>query len=137
MITKDPKNEQLGSKKLREFALTVGGAICLMFGAILPWVFERQFPLWPWIVGGVLIVWGIVAPSTLSKPYLGWMKLGHLLGRITTPVMMFIIFAVLITPLGIVLRLLGKDPLNKKYDSLSSYRVKSQQTSREGLERPF
>lgn len=55
--------------------------------------------------------------------YQGWLKIGHLLGWINTRIILAILFFVLITPLGKILRACGKDPLKKHYDPhLPSYR---------------
>ena len=66
------------------------------------------------------------------------MRFGILLSKITTPLIMGVIFFLLITPFGFVLRLAGKDSLSRKYEeSAPSYRVKSIKPEKESLEKPF
>ena len=40
----------LDKKGLREFAIVTGAILALIFGILLPWIFERPYPYWPWIV---------------------------------------------------------------------------------------
>jgi hypothetical protein len=65
------------------------------------------------------------------------MKLGLLLGKITTPVIMGIVFYLVVTPMGVVQRLLGKDSLARGFEMKPSYRVPSHKAPVKNLEKPF
>jgi hypothetical protein len=131
---------KLDRKGYRDFALTTGAIVAVLFGLFFPWVFEREsFPSWPWIFMVVLGVWGLVAPMSLKPVYTNWMKFGLFMGSyIMTPLIMFVVFFALFMPMGLVMRLLGKDLLAMKLDSASeSYRVLSDKPPAKNLEKPF
>ncbi len=131
-------NHGPGKKTLREFGLTTGGIVVLSFGLFIPWILRRPFPLWPRIVSGVLVSWALIAPATLRFVYRTWMRLGSLLNSITTPIILGIIYLLVITPVGLIMRLRGKDPLARKFDSKTqSYRVPSRKIIQKNMERPF
>jgi hypothetical protein len=69
--------------------------------------------------------------------YTPWMKFGHILGFINTRIILGFIFFVMITPMGLVMRLMGKDPMCRKLDGSASYRKISASQTKEHMERPF
>ena len=54
----------------------------------------------------------------------GWIKLGEILGKVIAPIIMGFIYFIIITPIGIFMRLIGKDLLNIKYNKNKSYWIK-------------
>ena len=123
---------------LRKFGLTTGAIIAVLFGLIFPWVLSVGSPWWPWWLGGVLAVWGLVNPQSLGSVYRIWMRLGLFLNRLTTPLILGAVFFLLFAPLAIVFRLIGRDTMARNLDdSLQSYRVTSRKQHREKMERPF
>jgi hypothetical protein len=129
---------ELDAKGLRSFALTTGGIVVALFGLLLPWLLDLGFPIWPWVLGAVLGVWGLAAPASLRPVYRGWMRFGLLASRITTPIILGIVFYVVIMPMGLVMRLFGHDPMRRKLDTdEASYRVPSKPAPRESVERPY
>jgi hypothetical protein len=133
----DHEIKDLDRKGLREFGLTTGGIVAVLFGLFFPWVLERPIPRWPWVIAGVLIAWGLVAPMSLQPVYRGWMKFGLLLSKITTPIIMGIVFYLVVTPMGIVRRMTGNDSLARRFDASASYRVPSPKPPAKNLEKPF
>lgn len=129
---------ELDRKGLRSFGITTGIIVAVLFGLFFPWLLERSTPYWAWVLAGVLIVWGLVAPATLRPVYRVWMRFGLLMSRITTPLVLGIVFFLIITPVGLIRNLFGRDSIPRKFDdSSSSYRVQSKRAPRENLERPF
>lgn len=128
---------ELDRKGLREFGIVTGGIIAALFGLFFPWLLEREWPLWPWIFFGVFAVWGLTFPTTLRPIYRVWMRFGMLMSRITTPLLMGLVFYVGITPMGIVRRIMGKDSLQREFSDSESYRVPSKKAPIENLKRPF
>jgi hypothetical protein len=63
---------------------------------------------------------GILLPALLTPLNRLWMQFGHLLGRVTTPIVTGLLFYVVFTPAGFVARLLGKDPLRLRFDTTAS-----------------
>jgi hypothetical protein len=127
----------LDRKGLREFGLVTGGIVAGLFGLFFPWLLERSWPLWPWIVFGVLGLWGLAAPMSLQPVYRGWMRFGLMLSKVMTPLIMGIVFFFLITPVAFVLKLFGKDPMARKFTDAASYRVPTEKAPPENLERPY
>lgn len=125
-------------RELRQFGFTIGVIVAVLFGGILPWLFDRAFPLWPWIVAGGLLAWALLLPKTLSPLYRAWMAIGHVLGWINTRIILGLIFYAMILPIGLIMRMFGRDPMRRRFDkSASSYRIQSINQPKEHLERPF
>lgn len=129
---------ELDVKGLREFGLTTGGIVIVLFGLILPWLFGVDYPLWPWILGSVLGTWALIAPASLDSVYKGWMKFGLLVSKVTTPLVLGIVFYFVFSPVGWVMRLFGYDPMKRELnDDAPSYRKPSQPANKNHVERPF
>jgi hypothetical protein len=129
---------KLDRKGLREFGLTTGAIVMALFGGLLPWLFEFSYPVWPWVVGAILGLWSVVAPSALNPMYQLWMRIGLLLSRITTPLILGLVFFLIIVPAGMLMRLFGKDPMARSFDKKAkSYRVASRNTPKDHMEKPF
>jgi hypothetical protein len=71
---------------------------------------------WALVVCGLLTLVAVAKPALLSRPNWLWMKLGILLGKVVSPIALGILFYGVLTPLAIVVRLTGKDPLRIKLD---------------------
>ena len=137
-MTSEHKIPELDRKGLREFGLVTGGIIAGLFGLIFPWLIERPIPRWPWVIFGVLAALALAAPLALKPVYHWWMRFGLLMSRITTPLIMGIVFYLVITPMALVMRLVGKDPMARQLREQSrSYRIESTATPPKRLEKPF
>lgn len=129
---------ELDAAGLRRFAFVTGGIVAVLFGLGFPWLLEAGIPVWPWVLAGLLAAWGVLAPASLRPVYRGWMRFGLFMHRIVSPLVLAIVFFAVITPFGIVMRLLGRDPLSRKLNPAApSYRVASRKSSRNSMERPF
>jgi hypothetical protein len=129
---------QLDRKGLRDFGITTGALIAALFGLLFPWLLNLDFPIWPWLLFGLLTALGLIIPQALGPVYKGWMRFGLLLSRITTPLVLGIVFFGMVLPMGLIMRLGRRDPMARKFDrSLPSYRVTSNKPSRDNMERPF
>jgi O-antigen/teichoic acid export membrane protein len=114
---------RITSKQLRSFGLTVGGIFGLI--ALWPLIIRAEDPRW-WalVAAGCLLVPAAVFPNNLRWVYKGWMALGYVLGWINTRIILGFIFYFIVTPIGIVRRWMGKDPMGTKLrPDLDSYRV--------------
>lgn len=131
------KIPELDRRGLREFGIITGGVVATLFGVFFPWLLERAWPIWPWVFFGVLAFWGLTFPMTLRPIYRLWMRFGILMSRVTTPLLMGMVFFLAITPLGIIRRLLGKDSLNREFTDAESYRNPSNKAPIDNLKRPF
>ena len=132
------KIPELDKKGLREFGLTFGAVFVVIFGLFFPWLLERDWPAWPWVVAAPFWALALVYPMWLRWVYRGWMRFGLVASRIMTPLVLGIVFFVMISPMALVMRLVGKDPMRRTLDpKQTSYRVKSTKSPEEKLERPF
>jgi len=137
-VATDQLIPELDRKGLRRFGLMTGGIVAALFGLFFPWLLERAWPLWPWIVLMVLGSWAMVAPLTLKPIYHGWMKFGLLASRVTTPLILGTVFYLLISPIGLIRRIFGADDMCRSFDrEVKSYRVPSTRSPVENLEKPF
>ena len=76
-------------------------------------------------VGAVLLVLGIVAPGRLSVLNRVWLRIGALLAAVVNPIVLMLLFLFVVTPMALVMRLLGKRPLRLTPDpSAASYWIK-------------
>jgi amino acid transporter len=138
MMSSEHKIPELDRKGLREFGLVTGGIVGVLFGLFFPWLLERPIPRWPWIIFGVLAVLALAVPNALRPIYRGWMRFGLLMSKITTPLIMGIVFYVVITPMGLIMRLASKDYMARRlHQQAQSYRIKSEATPPKRLEKPF
>ena len=110
-------------KELRQFGLLVGAVFTVI--GLWPLVFLGEpLRLWAIVIGGLLIACGGALPSVLAPIHKGWMWVGHILGWINTRILLGIVFYALFTPIGLVLRLMGKDTMRQAFaESSTTYRV--------------
>jgi len=106
--------EKKTNKELRKFGITLAIAFAIL-GGLLFW---RDKPAGPYlfIISGLFLVTGLIIPRLLSPVEWGWMKIAHALGYVMTRLLLTITFYIMITPIGIVMKILGKDPLRMRFD---------------------
>ena|SRR2546423_115400 len=95
----------------RHFGVAVGAV--LLAAALISAIRNRP-PVFVAVLGGVgalLLLAGLVIPGRLRLFYRGWMALAAVLSRVTTPVVMALMYFLMITPFGLVRRMFGRDRL--------------------------
>ncbi len=129
----------LDNAGLRKFGLTTGVIVVVLFAFFFPWIFDMSdWPIWPWIIAGLLWVPAILFPAGLRPVYNIWMKIGHAIGWVNTRLILGLLFYLMVLPMGLVMRLFGKAPMTRKRDkSVSSYRIISVSESKNRMEKPF
>jgi len=133
-----PMSKELTLKELRHFGLITGLLFILIFGLFLPWLLQHSWPKWPWIIAGPLWVTALLVPGWLKPVYTIWMHIGHILGWINTRIILGLMFYIIITPFGLILRLSGKDPMARKMDEQQeSYRVQTNSEDKNSMENPY
>lgn len=129
---------ELDAGGLRRFGITTGAIVAGLFGALLPFVFDLRYPRWPWVVAMVLIVWALLAPASLRGVYRGWMRLGLLLNRVVSPVVLGIVYFLIVTPLGLIMRLAGRDPMAPRSgEDAKTCRMPSEARDSKHMEHPY
>ena len=134
----DHRIPELDRKGLRNFGLTTGAAFVVIFGLFFPWLLGRNLPAWPWVTAALLWALALIHPMLLRRIYRAWMRFGLLANRVMTPLVLGIVFFVMISPMALITRLMGKDPMRRTLDpNRKSYRVQSTKRPKQNLERPF
>jgi hypothetical protein len=94
----------------RKFAFTVGGAF-LVLGAVTAWRGHSRTATVLTIVAGSLLIAGLAIPTHLGGVERAWMRLAHAISRVTTPIVTALMYFVVLTPVGILRRTFGRNPL--------------------------
>jgi len=123
---------------LRRFGLVLGALVAGWFGLLMPLAFAWTYRRWPWLAGGGVAVLALAWPAALRPLQLLWHYLGLVLAWVNTRILLFLVYILVITPIGLVLRLAGKDPLNRRLDpSATTYRKLTPLRPSHHLERPY
>jgi hypothetical protein len=94
----------------RRFAFPVGTAFLALTGIL--WWRDHAVPMWiTAALGAALFAAGIVAPSALGPTYRAWMRLALVISKVTTPIFMGIVYFVVFTLSGWIMRAFGKRPI--------------------------
>lgn len=112
-----------GKKELRSFGLLVGVVFTVI--GVWPLLFQgNALRLWAIAIGGALILLGGMSPGVLAPVHRVWMWVGHALGWVNTRILLGLVFYGLVTPIGILFRLMGKDVMRQVFAHDSpTYRV--------------
>ncbi len=125
--------------ELRKFGLALAVMFPLIFALFLPWLFDHARPRWPLAAGGIFLLWALVWPRGLYPVYRAWMAVAGVLGKITNAIVLGSVFFLLMMPLGVVLRMLGKLQYRDGFEpEATTYRVEERRKpTAKDLENPF
>ncbi|WP_114940731.1 SxtJ family membrane protein [Mucilaginibacter endophyticus] len=98
----------------RKFGLIVGGA-CLSISA-WRYVAYHQQVTWLFAIGILLVLAALITPLILNPLRLLWDRVGNFLGTINTTIILFVLYFLVITPIGLVMRLFKKSKLELRFD---------------------
>ena len=105
----------------REFGLIVGGMFLLLSGW---WIYRGKFQTVRQVtlpLGAILVLLGIIFPRALVYPNKAWMKLAEGLSYVSTRIILAFVYFFVITPIGVIKRMTGWDPLNRRAARSDSY----------------
>lgn len=108
--------EEIEGSSDRGFGLTVGG-ILLLIALVRAW-----FHGLGWVqyglggIGLLLVVLGLVLPHSLSLLNRGWTRLGLIMFKVVNPIVLGLIYGLTMVPIGLLMRLTGRDPLHLAID---------------------
>jgi hypothetical protein len=121
---------------LRKFGVGLAVLLPVLFFGLLPWLFGFERPVWPWVVGGGVLLVALAIPLALRPVYRFLMWVAVPLGRVNSLVLLSLVYFIMVVPMGLLMKLFGKDPIPKKFDpSAPTYRRKSSEPT--SLEVPF
>jgi len=89
--------------------------------ALYPLTYNEDIRIWSVIVSLIFLVLGLLNSKILNPLNKLWFKFGIFLGKIISPLIMGVIFFLVVTPIGLIMKLFGKDVLNLKYNKNESY----------------
>tara|TARA_Y100000590_G_C15249944_1_gene837115 strand:+ start:286 stop:669 length:384 start_codon:yes stop_codon:yes gene_type:complete len=110
-------NIKLGSN--RSFGIVF--FIVFLLIALYPLLNSKDVRIWSLIIALIFLVLGLFNSNILSPLNKIWFKFGIILGKIISPIIMGIIFFLVVTPIGLLMRVFRKDILNLKYRDVKSY----------------
>ena len=100
------------------------GIVFFIFFLIIgtyPIFFQGELRIWSLVVSIIFLLLGIINSRFLTPLNLLWFKFGMLLGRIVSPIVMGLVFFLVVTPTGMIMRILNKDPLKLKKKNIKTY----------------
>ena len=117
------EQQDISRMTLRQFGLMVGGAFLLI--GLWPFVWRQEaVRIWAVVPGSLLAVAGLIMPDVLKHAYQGWMWVGHMMGWVNTRIILGVLFYGVVTPMGLVMKLTGRDPMRRGYEpDAQTYRV--------------
>ena len=93
--------------------------------SLWPLTKKGEINLYLILIAVIFLVLGLLNSRILSPLNKAWMKLGEMIGRIIAPIVMLIVYFLILTPLSLLVRLLGKDLIRMKYNNqIESYWIK-------------
>ena len=125
----------LDKNSLKKFAMTLGFAFLVI--AVFIIVRHKYSPLPVLIIAAIFFIMRLVAPVLLKPVYIAWMKLAYLLGWVNTRLILIIIFYLVFTPIGLVMKLFGIDPLERKINRKEKSYWKKMELSKPNYEKQF
>ncbi|MCS6854727.1 MAG: SxtJ family membrane protein [Elioraea sp.] len=111
------REEDIVPPSERAFGLTVGGILCLIAAVGVALTGRLSWISGP--LGGLgllLVALALAAPRALALPNRAWLRFGLALSAVVTPVVLGLVFFLVVTPIGLALRLAGKRPLALRFD---------------------
>jgi len=112
-------NVKIGSN--RSFGIVF--FVVFLIIAIYPIINGSEIRKWSLVISLVFLILGLLNSRILNPLNKLWFNFGIFLGKIITPLIMSIIFFIVVTPIGLLMRLLKKDLLNLKFNKNNTYWV--------------
>ena len=95
--------------------------VVFLIVALYPLTLSKHIEIWSLLISLIFLILGLINSKILTPLNKLWFKFGIFLGKIISPLIMGIIFFLVVTPIGLLMRLFGKDLLNLKYRKIKSY----------------
>ena len=95
--------------------------IVFLLIALYPLTYSGEIKIWSLLISFIFLILGLLNSKILTPLNKLWFKFGIFLGKVLSPLIMGIIFFLVVTPIGLIMRLFGKDLLNLKYNNNKSY----------------
>ena len=99
-------------------------SVVFLLVAIYPLINSESIRIWSLIISIIFLLLGLINSRILTPFNHLWFKFGIILGKLASPLIMYIIFFLVVTPIGLLMKLLGKDILNLKKNKNETYWIK-------------
>jgi predicted membrane metal-binding protein len=106
--------DEVSSSSDRTFGLVF--VVVFLLIALWPLLDGGSPRIWSLVVAGAILLLALVAPAFLAPLNRLWTKFGLLLHRVVNPVVLGLMFYIAVVPVALIMRLVGKDPLNRRFD---------------------
>jgi hypothetical protein len=103
------RDEKIDGSSNRTFGCVFAALFALV--GLLPLILGRAPRIWAFGVSGIFLLAALLFPSALAPLNRLWLRIGLLLHRVVSPIALGIMFFLVITPMGLLMRAMGKDPL--------------------------
>ena len=125
------------TRELRNFGLVLGAMLALVLG--LGPLLRHHAPLrWPFVLALFIWIAALAAPASLSTIHALWSRFGAVLGWLNAKIVLTAIYFVFVVPMGLVMKLFGRDPLNRRIEkSAETYRNPALPRRPATMEKPY
>ena len=110
------------------------GIVFFVFFLIIglyPLINEGNIRIWSIVISIIFLILGLINSQILTPLNILWFKFGMLLGRFVSPIIMGLVFFLVVTPTGLIMKLFNKDLLKLRKNKNSSYWIKRPETKSE------
>tara|TARA_Y100000768_G_C23728584_1_gene563724 strand:+ start:304 stop:687 length:384 start_codon:yes stop_codon:yes gene_type:complete len=98
-------------------------SVVFLIIAFYPLIYNEEIRIWSFLISLIFLILGLINSILLTPLNKIWFKFGIFLGKIVSPIVMGVIFFLVVTPIGLIMRVAGKDLLNLKFNKKNSYWV--------------
>lgn len=125
------------ARELRKFGLTVLIGFAII--GLITWLVSKNLTgaYWLWGIGAVFGVSGLTGTVIALPFYYVWMGIAFIIGNIMSRVIMFLVFFLVVTPLGLVMRLTGRDRLRLKKGKSETYWVDAPEPDKDSYQQQY
>ena len=110
------------------------GIVFFVFFLIIglyPLINEENVRIWSIVISIIFLILGLINSQILTPLNILWFKFGMLLGRFVSPIVMGLVFFLVVTPTGLIMKLFNKDLLKLRKNKNNSYWIKRPETKSE------
>jgi|TARA_B100001540_G_scaffold293873_1_gene293345 hypothetical protein len=118
-------NSQISKSSNKSFGIVF--FIVFLIIAFYPLFYEGSLRIWSLIISITFLILGLTNSKVLTPLNNIWISFGIILGKVISPLIMGIIFFFVVTPIGVFMRIIGKDLLNLKFTKQKSYWIENNQ----------
>lgn len=126
--------------ELKTFGYQFTVILAVIIGLLLPKIWGYEFSWIPIILGAISLILRFLAPGLLFIPYIFWTRFSEIMGFINSKILLSLSYFALISPIGIFMKIVGKDPIEKGFDKKTSTYLKyveEEEYDPKSLKRPF